>query len=725
MRAVALPRTGIALAHLQCMLLAGLLLAGADALAAGGGRPAALISAAGLCLLGAVLVALPWATGLALSAHRSRALVAVAWSVPALAFAHGLNQGLGVYPRLWGAHQTLALLALGGSTLATAGLLSLALALRPNQLHPRGWLAGRTPIQRALLSAALGSASAACVVADRTIEVGGYETGHLALRLVALVTASNALFIGSPRLRQPPRWRARAVLGTALLWALVPLGTLAEDRSLRHEMRALVHAATVLDLVRALSDVDGDGYSHLLGGGDCAALDGAIHPGARDVPGNGVDENCRLGDARPRMERAITAPAAHGDSPISVVLITVDSLAPSRLGSYGGDPAVAPHIDHWAKRALRFEHAFTSGGWTTLALSSMFRGLYARKLRWSPVLETNLYRMLRPSALPGALRPKERIRLRFTLPLSDPRMTLPQWLRRRGMRTIAVVDDGYTEVLSGALGGFPGFDRYHQMQARRSHWPNDRKVTDQAKRSLARAGNDPFFMWVHYFGPHLPSSNHRDLPDFGGGEAGEYDREIRFLDKQLRPLLGALRRKSKQVPLVVILTSDHGEALRPGWRGHGRDLREDSLRIPLFIRGHGIEPGVSPVPASLVDIMPTILALTETPGPEDMDGQDLLKLAHLPRRRVLFSDTFRLHLDGRMRIDQAAAFDGHTKLTADLVRMDSWLSRQSAERERYLRGAPRPRWLEQPLMRYLEQHGQLWVVPDDADGASGADAHLP
>src|SRR6185503_20838128 len=89
-------------------------------------------------------------------------------------------------------------------------------------------------------------------------------------------------------------------------------------------------------------------------------------------------------------------------SPMDVVLITIDSLRRDRVGVYSPacsalGAATTPALDAFAARALVFDRAYTNGGWTSISISSLMRGVLPRRIQWTRMFETNKYRFVRGS----------------------------------------------------------------------------------------------------------------------------------------------------------------------------------------------------------------------------------------------------------------------------------------------------------------------------------------
>jgi arylsulfatase A-like enzyme len=627
------------------------------ALLAGGGMAAAVGLGHGAIL----------GLGLAVCAHVSAPVRYVVGVGLGLSAAFWLTRKLGVFWRLGGPHDQLATLALAGSMLAGLGfgVVFAATARSGGQgFGPRSRL-GRDAGILVLVLGFVGSA-----VADRGLPyLPVYPAAQLVFRVGGLWSLI-LLFLwaqgSSHRCSSPdPRWLFGG-LGAVTLVLLA--GLRHDERTVTPELLRRPYPSLMLSSARRLTDFDGDGFSGFFGGGDCAPFDETRGPTGRDIPGNGIDENCMAGDAPLIPADALGwLPEGDGPSPVDVVLVTVDSLRADRVGAYGYGRATTPNLDRWAQQAQRFERAYTVAGWTSLAVSSLLRGRYPRHLRWTPVVETTTFRLVRSSSGP-TLEPGEGIRLGFSLPLDDPHPTLATRLSARGMATAAVVDDGFSSFLSSEAGQAAGFDTYREMDHAPSTRPSDAGTVDVALELLDElARGRPFFLWVHLFGVHAPSETHDGAPRFGSTASDRYDHEVAFADAQLGRLLDAVDALEPRRSVAVVVTSDHGETITTGTRMHGFDLREDVLRIPLFVRAPGWAPGVRRHPATLVDLMPTILALTETPAPDWLDGENLARQASPGDRRVLFADVWRSGTDGTRTMDRVVAFDGEARLTLDRI----------------------------------------------------------
>jgi arylsulfatase A-like enzyme len=657
----------------------------------------------------ALIAGTGWQLVLLAGKRTGRAVYAL-WPALALTATLSLAQRVSAFAQLGGSYDQLARQTIAGSTLAGLLLGATLSLMQPTRRHPEGWIAARGAGARALAALVLSGAAAALAVADQLVYLGLYPEVHLALRLCALLALTLALINLAPPVPLPRVSASGATLALVLL--LLPLIGLRESQI--DTIEALLSrpfSALLLRGGRAAFDLDRDGFAWVLGGGDCNDLDARINPTAREIPDNGVDDNCAFGDRGRKRSAARAVPPPSAPSPRSVVLITIDTLRWDRLGS--NDPAFGPRgrdtmpeLTRWSERAVRFSHAYTPGTWTSIALGSALRGLYPRRLSFMPYYETTAYRLLQPP-LDRKLAAGELPAHMFPLAFSDPHPSIAEWLKRRGMQTIAVVDDGFSQMLSPELGTARGFDAYREVNGYRKkkrRRRDDAKTADMAIAELqAVEGGAKFFLWVHLFGPHAPNKTHAGIKTYGTSMSDGYDHEVRFVDAQLGRILAAI--DALPEPPAVFVTADHGEEFYGTYRTHGTDLSEPVLRVPLVARVPGWPPRVVAAPVSLVDLAPTIFALTETPPPDELDGVDLAPLARgePAHARVLFSDVWRYGALGSAFTDMSGAYDGERKVV--LNRLDhSWSVQRQLRGSAPLSAADaRADALTRRLLAYLEE----------------------
>lgn len=424
--------------------------------------------------------------------------------------------------------------------------------------------------------------------------------------LGALVIASCAKL--APRLR--PRPRARRVLVACVLgsWGLSGVSGALVTEALPPVWASAPIARAALGWGDFLLDWDRDGHLAGFGEHDCRPLDGAIHPGALDTPGNAVDEDCDGTDPEPipsEKPRSST-PAASAQLSVrpNLYLLTVDALATWTLESYGGQRSIAPALDRFAEHAVVFENYFVQGPSTRLSLPALFTSRFDARI---------------DHVLQG----------RFPFELAPTNHMLAEALSDAGYETCAVIPSPYfsPENWRGLLQGFRHVATKPAEMYAQGTPHTARAVTDAALEFLERPRVRPIFLWAHYFDAHPPHPLPEGQRARGSSTADSYAAEVTHLDSHLGRLIDHI--VATDPHHVIVVTSDHGMAFdEPRHRNehYGYDLSTLVLHVPFMVRAAALAPKRVATLVDALDLAPTITGLAGIARPGTFMGNSLVPL---------------------------------------------------------------------------------------------------
>jgi arylsulfatase A-like enzyme/uncharacterized membrane protein YbhN (UPF0104 family) len=346
-------------------------------------------------------------------------------------------------------------------------------------------------------------------------------------------------------------------------------------------------------------------------------------------------------DSRTEQPARVAAGGASGN----VLYIVVDTLRADHLPSYGYAAGVTPHIDAFARDAVRFEHAYANASWTRPSFATLLTGRYA----------SSHGVMSKASSLPDA---------------AD---TIGEVFSRAGYTTGGVVTNYNVAPFFNFQQGFEEY-RYlapdflfgaSDTAAKLSLLQVIRRVDESARAKLgssrpgsayqdaqvvnrellswldARQKGEPWLMFAAYMDPHDPYYEHpyngvgysraahvRPEPSEAERLRKLYDGEITFWDEHFGKLVNELKQRGLYDALTIVVTSDHGEEfMEHGGFWHGTTLYDEQLHVPLFVKlPHGERAGstVSHWVES-VDVVPTLLSLAKLKVPEAVQGVDLFR----------------------------------------------------------------------------------------------------
>jgi len=342
-------------------------------------------------------------------------------------------------------------------------------------------------------------------------------------------------------------------------------------------------------------------------------------------------------------------PASPASTPRpNVVLVVLDTTRADAVSAYGAPLGTTPATAALARSGLQYDRAYANANWTLPSHGTLFTGLLPK----SHGLDAG----------------KNVLR---DVP------TLADTLGGAGYETVALVENVW---LKKGCGLERGFDTYATSRSRSTVQSVERWFS---KRDRTR----PFFLFVNLMDAHSPylvRTTNPFLPEgFSTADAQALDQKVtnficncsrddesvRLLhglylgnvhaaDEKLGAILQVLESARSSAPLIVVVTSDHGEQFGENRLiEHHVGVGNGLLHVPLIVNGlPRVEPTRIESPVQLADLMPSILQWTNVPAPAGLIGKPLpLHDAPDAAPRLLVATT----------IDPVAALQDMPKLVFD------------------------------------------------------------
>lgn len=299
----------------------------------------------------------------------------------------------------------------------------------------------------------------------------------------------------------------------------------------------------------------------------------------------------------------------------NVILVVVDTLRADRTSVYGYPRPTTPTLEEVGRQGAVFTRAISTSSWTLPSHISLMTGV-------SPDEMHSLHQPLQPS-----------------------QTTLAEVLQQRGYRTGGfVANTGFGNRNMGLAKGFIRFDDFfhsvedafnrttygsrllsrYYARFRPYDFPGRRRGADLIRDFWSWAdrkpsSNPPFFAFLNLIETHHPYylpdvSNSGDIgtmvgiqhgvpvsqdaysranknPAVESWERDSYDRAVEHVDSLIASLMRGLQERGLSENTLLIITSDHGEALFDhDLFGHGKALYRETVHVPLLMRFPGKIP---------------------------------------------------------------------------------------------------------------------------------------
>jgi hypothetical protein len=500
---------------------------------------------------------------------------------------------------MWGPYA--CILAVG---LAVAGLtLVVDWAVRGK---PKG-----NPLRSVVVAAGCAGGAVLAARVDLTVFVALYARLHAALEAatwVLLLVFWSLVARLVARAWSPPKWLSHgatlALLGWTVAYATVPRVRHPIEDSLRHVWLEDVYVGRMLRRTG-----DAVAYMSSLGAWKGPELQ-RLSQFTRKYDIASTARSPAWDDPAPESPKLVQAvQALRGQRrDLNIIVYYVDTLR----HDVSADPALMPNTVAFARSAIDFTHAYSTGSDTLRALPGLTGGSYDF----------------------AATKPTDMLSV----------------ARQAGMAPTLVISQSAFEFLDKLRPTFRFEETLHirDYDSAKKVWgygadaPTAERLVDTALEWIDKNAGRRFLLWVFNFDVHAWRELNEDYIEaaakrLGVPKEGKFPQRYRVvardIDAEFGRLLEGLEARNLDRNTLVLAVSDHGEGLgRHDFWVHSVFLWEPLVRVMLAMRVPGLKPAVVDDKVSLVDVAPTLARyMVAEPDMSDYHGEDLLGYL-LPRR---------------------------------------------------------------------------------------------
>ena len=422
---------------------------------------------------------------------------------------------------------------------------------------------------------------------------------------IALILTLGIRALIGPEAHHPVRWQQR--IGSVLI-AMIVTGILIRSASIEQ----MEHSQNAY-----ASELSGNGLFTLAAAARRNELDYLKF--YRTLPAQEISTTLNgLGILRPEKSalrqaqytnEVSTANTYFSHTPKNLILVSIESLSASFLGSYGSDEALTPYLDAIASEGLKFTQTYATGTRTV-------RGLEALSLGTPPVPGQAIVRR----------------------PNNEHLTTLGEVLRHQGFDTFFVYGGyGYFDNMNAyfAANNYRVVDRT-DIPANKIVFENVWGVADEVLFDTTidhidqRADKDkPFFAHV------MTTSNHRpytypdgriDIPSPGGRKGA-----IKYTDYAIGKFIRDAQKKPWFKDTLFVFVADHCASVAGKTR-----LPVKNYHIPLIFYSPGnLKPGVYTPMISQIDIVPSVIEALGKRGDDLFFGRSIFEQGAAAERALI------------------------------------------------------------------------------------------